>query len=150
MTLTVQSGDPRAPEATQLLQASHALMNALFPEESCHYLEIDDLCTPDITFLIVKNGDEIIGCGALAEKDGYGELKSMFVDPSARGLGAADALIQNLIQAASSKQLPLLRLETGDTLKAAHKLYEKHGFTFRGPFGDYPEHPASLFMEKPL
>lgn len=150
MTLTVQTDDPRAPEATRLLEASHALMNELFPAESCHYLEIDDLCTPDITFLTVKNGDDIIGCGALAEKDGYGELKSMFVAPSARGIGAADALIQSLIETANAKRIPLLRLETGDTLKAAHKLYEKHGFTFRGPFGDYPEHPASLFMEKPL
>ena len=72
MTLTVQSGDPRDPAATRLLEASHALMNALFPAESCHYLEIDDLCTPEITFLVVRDGDQTIGCGALANKGTYG------------------------------------------------------------------------------
>nr|WP_325250359.1 GNAT family N-acetyltransferase [Amylibacter sp.] len=150
MTLTVQIGDPRDPAATRLLEASHALMQSLFPAESCHYLEIDDLCTPEITFLVVRDGDQTIGCGALANKGPYGELKSMFTDPAARGKGAADALIGALIKTARAQNLPVIRLETGDTLTAAHKLYQKHGFTFRGPFGDYHEHPASLFMERSL
>ncbi|PLS21782.1 GNAT family N-acetyltransferase [Neptunicoccus cionae] len=150
MSLSVQKGDPRSPEATRLLQASHALMNELFPAESCHYLEIEDLCTPEITFLVVKDGTETIGCGALANKGEYGELKSMFTTPEARGKGAADALITELVKIAQEQNLPMVRLETGDKLTAAHKLYQKHGFTFRGPFGDYPEHPASLFMERTL
>lgn len=150
MSLTVQKGDPRSPEATRLLQASHALMNELFPADSCHYLEIEDLCTPEITFLVVRDDAETIGCGALANKGTYGELKSMFTAPKARGKGVANALISKLIEVAQDQNLPLIRLETGDKLTAAHKLYQKHGFTFRGPFGDYPEHPASLFMERAL
>lgn len=150
MSLSVQKGDPRSPEATRLLQASHALMNELFPAESCHYLEIEELCTPDITFLVVRDGPETIGCGALADKGEYGELKSMFTAPEARGKGAADALITELVKIAQEQNLPVVRLETGDKLTAAHKLYQKHGFTFCGPFGGYPEHPASLFMERTI
>ena len=95
MPLTIHQGDPRDPAVVNLLNQSHALMNALFPADGCHYLEIDDLCVPEITMLTVKDGDQIIGCGALSNKTNYGELKSMFVAPAARGKGAADRLIKN-------------------------------------------------------
>jgi putative acetyltransferase len=148
MSLTVQTGDPRDPAVVKLLEQSHALMNELFPADSCHYLEIDDLCVPDITMLTISDGNKVIGCGALSNKSTYGELKSMFVDPTARGKGAADMLITELTALAKSKNLPLLCLETGEKLAAAIKLYEKHGFTRRPPFGDYPDHPDSTFMER--
>ncbi len=150
MTLTVQTGDPRDPAVVKLLEQSHALMNELFPADGCHYLEIDDLCVPEITFLTVMDGDTIIGCGALSNKGDYGELKSMFTDPAARGKGAADALINHIIALAKNASLKTLRLETGDALTAAIKLYEKHGFTRRGPFGTYAEHPDSTFMERQI
>ncbi|MEJ6709822.1 MAG: GNAT family N-acetyltransferase [Amylibacter sp.] len=150
MTLTVQHGDPRSSAVTKLLEASHALMNDLFPADGCHYLEIDDLCVPEITFLTVKDGTQIIGCGALSNKTSYGELKSMFIEPAARGKGAADALITHITTLAQTQNLTVLRLETGEALTAAIKLYEKHGFTHRGPFGDYTEHPDSTFMERQI
>jgi putative acetyltransferase len=46
--------------------------------------------------------------------------------------------------------LPLLRLETGTLLHAAHRLYARHGFVPSEPFGAYEQSPHSLFMEKPL
>jgi putative acetyltransferase len=150
MTLTVTPGDPRDPAATALLQASHALMQSLFTAEDNHYLSIEDLCTPDIRFFVAIRNGVPIGCGALALKTGYGEMKSMFVDPAARGSGVADALITRLESAARALGLPMLRLETGDTLHAAHGLYARHGFATCDPFGDYQANASSLFMEKPL
>lgn len=150
MTLSLHQADPKDPAATRLLQASHALMKELFPAESCHFLDIKDLCTPEIAFFVVKDGTATIGCGALSTQPGYGELKSMFVDPAARGKGAATLLLTHLTELARSKNLPLLRLETGEKLTAAIKLYERHGFTRRPPFGDYPDHPDSTFMERQL
>ncbi|HBQ35552.1 MAG TPA: GNAT family N-acetyltransferase, partial [Rhodobacteraceae bacterium] len=41
MTLIVEQGDPRNPQATALLQASHSLMASLFPAEDNHYLSIN-------------------------------------------------------------------------------------------------------------
>ena len=38
-------------------------------------------------------------------------------------------MIAELTTLAKSQDLPLLRLETGEKLAAAIKLYEKHGFT---------------------
>lgn len=150
MALTVQTGDPRDPAVVKLLEQSHALMNDLFPADGCHYLEIDDLCVPEITMLTIQDGDQIIGCGAISNKNTYGELKSMFVEPSARGKGAADRLISELTTLAQNAGLKTLRLETGEALTAAIKLYEKHGFIRRGPFGDYLEHPDSTFMERQI
>ncbi|WP_457645323.1 GNAT family N-acetyltransferase [Profundibacter sp.] len=148
--LIVEQGDPRAPQATALLQASHALMERLFPPEDNHYLSIDALCTPDIRFFIAREGDTVLGCAALANKGDYGELKSMFVSEDARGKGVADALMRQLEDYARELDLPVMRLETGDLLHAAHRLYERHGFVNCGPFGDYVANKTSVFMEKRL
>lgn len=150
MTLIVEQGDPRNPQATALLQASHSLMASLFPAEDNHYLSINALCEPNIHFYIVRDGRDIIGCAALADKKAYGELKSMFITESARGKGAADALMRQLEDQARILQLALMKLETGNLLHAAHKLYERHGFRLCGAFGDYSENNTSIFMEKRL
>lgn len=150
MTVTVTPGDPRDPGAAALLQASHALMQSLFPAESNHYLPIDALCAPEIRFFIARRGPETLGTGALANKIAYGEVKSMFVAPRARGTGTGAALLARIETEARAQNLPMLRLETGHSLAAAHRLYKRHGFTQRGPFGDYPDDPLSIFMEKLL
>ena len=44
----------------------------------------------------------------------------------------------------------MLKLETGSLLHAAHRMYERAGFTYCGPFGDYEDGEFSVFMEKAL
>ncbi|MFY0594854.1 MAG: GNAT family N-acetyltransferase [Cognatishimia sp.] len=148
--LEVTRGDPRDPEATALLQQSHALMQELFDPEDNHYLEIGALCVPDIHFFVARTYGKILGCAALANKGQYGEIKSMFVDAEARGTGLADALMEALIQDARGQSLAVIKLETGDLLQAAHRLYARHGFAECGPFGDYQENKSSIFMAKEL
>jgi len=141
---------PLDPEVTRLIHASHALMDSLFPAESNHHLAPEELAAPGIHFFAARRDGRTIGCGAVAEKDGYGEIKSVFVDPEARGSGAADAIMRMLEDHARKLKLPLLRLETGDRLHAARRLYARMGFEERGPYGDYREDPLSVFMEKRL
>jgi putative acetyltransferase len=43
-----------------------------------------------------------------------------------------------------------VRLETGDLLAPAVTLYLSLGYRKCGRFGDYADHPASVFMEKTL
>ena len=148
--IIVAETDPRDPQATALLKQSHALMESLFPPEDNSYLDIEDLCADHIHFFTARDGDTIIGTGAVALKDGYAEIKSMFVAQQARGKGAADALLRQLEDTARAAQSPILKLETGNVLHAAHKLYARHGFTYCGLFGDYTRVGSSLFMEKPL
>lgn len=150
MTVTIEPGDPRDPAATKLLHASHALMQSLFPSEANHFLSVDALCAPGVHFFVARIDGETQGCGALKVKEGYGEIKSMFVDPSARGHGIAAKLLTQIEAAAVDLKLTSLKLETGDLLHEAHRLYERHGFSRCGAFGDYKTDPSSLFMEKHL
>lgn len=146
----MRAGDPREPGALALLQASHALMESLFPPEDNHYLSVDALCVPGVSFFVAEDGDEVLGTIALAEKDGYGEVKSMFVAPEARGRGVARALLSHLESVARARGLPLLRLETGNLLEAAIALYTAQGYAVCGPFGAYEINGTSVFMEKRL
>ena len=150
MTLTVEPGDPHDPAATALLRSSHALMESLFPAESNHYLDVSALAAPDIRFFVARLAGAIVGTGALAIRDGYGEVKSMFVGEVARGTGAGAAILDKLEETARAEGLPAIKLETGTLLHAAHRLYERGGFTQCGPFGDYEPGEFSLFFEKRL
>lgn len=150
MSVTVRAGRPDSPEATALLRASQAYLAALYPAEDNHYLSIEALCAPHIRFFIAEAEGRACGCAALAVMGEYGEVKSMFVDPDARGAGTGAALMARLEAEARALGLAALRLETGDDLYPAHRLYRRHGFTDCGPFGDYAEGPHSVFMEKRL
>ncbi|MCF2871791.1 GNAT family N-acetyltransferase [Octadecabacter sp. G9-8] len=148
--IAVQLGDPFHPQARALLEASHALMGELFPSEANHYLSLEALTAEHVHFLTARRGDVIVGVGALAVRDGYGELKSMFVEEASRGQGVIDAIMRQLEDHARGLGLTELKLETGTLLHAAHKVYARHGFTPCGSFGDYEVGEFSLFMEKSL
>lgn len=148
--MIVERGDPRDPQVTALLHVSHALMESLFPPEDNHYLSIDALCVPEVHFFVARDGDAVLGCGAFKVMGDYGEVKSMFTAEAGRGKGVASAVLTAIEAQARDLGLKDLKLETGDLLHAAHKLYAKHGFTICGPFGDYTENKSSVFMEKPL
>ncbi|MBE9637728.1 GNAT family N-acetyltransferase [Salipiger mangrovisoli] len=150
MSVTIRPVSPRDPNAEALLLASHALMESLFPPEDNYFLDIDALCTPAITLFGAEENGVLLGCAAIARKDGYAEVKSMFVSPEARGLGLARRLLDQLEAVAREEGIPLLRLETGDKLPAALALYESAGFAPCGAFGGYVENNSSLFYEKPL
>ncbi|HEV8036797.1 GNAT family N-acetyltransferase [Yoonia sp.] len=148
--IIVARTDPHHPQATALLKQSHALMQELFPPEDNFYLDIDDLVAPDIHFFTARIGEDILGTGALMIKPDYGEVKSMFVAEAARGKGIAAALLRQIEDTARDEGLHMLKLETGNVLKAAHRLYARHGFIECGVFGDYANAKSSVFMEKAL
>ena len=150
MSVTVRAGRPDSPEGTALLRASQAYLAALYPAEHNHYLSIEALCAPHVRFFVAEDRGRACGCAALAVMGDYGEVKSMFVDPDVRGAGAGAALMARLEAEARGLGLAALKLETGDDLYPAHRLYCRHGFSVCGPFGDYAEGPHSVFMEKRL
>lgn len=148
--IIVERNDPHHPQATALLRQSHALMQELFPPEDNFYLEIDDLVAPDIHFYTGRIGDDILGTGALRVYPDYGEVKSMFVSETARGKGIADAILRQVIDQARAEGLPVIKLETGNLLHTAHRLYARHGFVECDAFGPYLAVKSSLFMELKL
>ena len=148
--ILIEPADPRSPGPRALLQSSHALMQDLYPPEDNYALDVEELCAPHIHFFAASEKGETLGTGALAVFDGYGEVKSMFTAPAARGKGVAAALLRQIEDQARQLKLPYLRLETGDELAEAVRLYERHDFRRRGIFGSYAPNASSVFMEKPL
>lgn len=148
--LVVEPADPLAPGPRALLEQSHAMMRAEFPPEENYFLDFEALRAPGIRFFAAREGEAVLGTGALAPKPGYGEVKSMYTAPAARGRGVAAALLRAIEDEARALGLPLLRLETADALTAAVRLYERMGFTRCGIFGDYRPNATSVYMEKPL
>lgn len=148
--LIVEIANPLNPGPRALLERSHAMMRELFPPKDNYFLDLEDLRAPDIRFYAARDGAETLGTGALALKRGYAEVKSMFTSESARGRGVGAAILRALEDEARSDDIPVLRLETADVLDAAIRLYQRHGFTRRGIFGDYRPNNTSVFMEKVL
>jgi len=148
--IVVEPAYPKDDAPAALLAQSHALMNELFPVGACHYLDLDALCADNIHFFTAREGTHVLGTGALAIQDGYGEVKSMFTATDGRGKGVANAVLRMIEDTAIEVGLTDLKLETGVGLDAAHRLYDRFGFAKCGPFGDYPDSPYSIFMEKQL
>lgn len=149
MPVSVAPESPLHPEARALLEASHAYSASLYRPEENFVLSVEDLCAPDIRFFAARADGRVVGTAALARRDGYGEVKSMFAAPESRGQGVADALLRRLMVEAVVLGLPLIRLETGPLNHAAMRVYARHGFRRCGAFGDYPDAPSSVFFERP-
>ncbi len=109
------------------------MMTALYPPESNHLLDVAALSDPAVTFLVVRDGDEAVGCGAiLRDPRGWGEIKRMYVRPDQRGRGIGERVLAELEAIARDSGLPLLRLETGIHNTEALALYRRAGFAERG------------------
>ena len=72
----------------------------------------------------------------------------MYVRPQFRGRGFGRLMLNHLADYARSRQLALVRLETGIHKKAAIALYEGMGFKRIPPFADYTDDPLSRCYEK--
>ncbi|MEX3008692.1 GNAT family N-acetyltransferase [Hoeflea sp. TYP-13] len=147
--MLIRVDDLRGPEIATLLQVHLDHMRGLSPPESTHALDLDGLRTPDVTFWTAWRDDLLVGCGALKELDAHhGEIKSMHTALAARGQGVAAAILKTIMDEAEQRAYRRLSLETGsmDGFRAAHRLYERFGFSACAPFGDYVEDPNSIFM----
>ena len=153
VSFTIDIDDPACPDVLALLEEHLRNMRELSPPESVHALDVSELKRPEITFWSVREGEQLLGCGALkALASDHGEIKSMRTPDALRGRGAGRAMLNHIIGEAMSRGYKELSLETGpaDTFKAAHKLYENAGFRQCGPFGEYAPDPHSVFMRLDL
>lgn len=145
--------DLTGPAIAELLNEHLRDMYATSPAESVHALDLEKLRKPGITFWSVWDNHQLMGCGALKELDPtHAEIKSMRSSNRFRGQGAGKKMLEHILQVATERQYQRLSLETGpqDFFIPARKLYERYGFEYCGPFGDYVEDPYSVFMTKAL
>jgi GNAT superfamily N-acetyltransferase len=74
-----------------------------------------------------------IVAGAREDADTHvADVVSMWVDPAARGTGAADALIAQVISWAEAERLTTLRLHATEGNVRAERAYQRHGFQRTG------------------
>jgi putative acetyltransferase len=146
----IREGGLDDPQVIGLLQLHAAGMLATSPPESCHFLDLSALKTPDVTFWSAWEGAALLGIGALKQLDpGHGEIKSMRTAPEHLGKRVGTRILERILATARARGYARLSLETGsgEAFDAAHALYRRFGFADCGAFADYPaDDPFSRFM----
>ena len=143
--------DPRRPDVRRLIAESDAFMQALYPPESNHLVDVDALAAADTVFLVARRNGELLGSIAFRViAPGHAELKRMFVRVEARGIGLGRRLLEALEDAARRQNIDRISLETGIRQREAIGLYRASGYQDCPPFGTYTPDPLSLFMTKRL
>jgi len=142
---------PQQADVLALIAELDAYQQSLYPADSVYSLDLASLPTDTLLFAVARDGQGMArACGAIVVTPEFGEIKRMYVHPDSRGLGLAKRLLALLEAQALARGCRLLTLETGIHQPEAIALYARHGYQRRGPYGDYPDDPFSVFMEKPL
>jgi putative acetyltransferase len=153
MTIEIRPDRSVSPQVLPLLQRHLDLMHASSPPESVHALDPAALDTPDVAFYTLREGDLVLGMGAIKRIDGnHAEIKSMHVVAEARGRGLARVMLDHLLVQAAALGYRQLSLETGvePVFAPARALYVGAGFEYCGPFEGYVLDPNSVFMTKAI
>lgn len=153
MSFQIKPGDLTDSRVVALLQEHIEDMFRTSPPESVHTLDLKALQKPEMSLWVMWDQDVAAGCVALKDYAGrWAEIKSMRTSNAYRGRGVGKLLLQHVLNIASQRRYQCLRLETGieDFFQPARQIYQRYGFTQRGPFAGYREDPNSVFMEKQL
>ena len=135
--------DPAAADAQRCLRAYEAELNerfdAGFDVGSALPLHADDMRDPAGCFVVAYRDGVPIGCGGLKlHGSDPAEIKRVWVDRSARGLGLARRLVTDLEDRARAAGAPAVQLDTNRTLTEAIALYRSIGYVEIEPFNDEP------------
>ena len=149
----IQQDELKDGQIEQLIKAHLEEMKKHSPPESIHALPLDDLKKKDVTVWSARDGEALLGCGAIKELSSeHGELKSMRTAAAYMRKGVAKHLLTHLLHEVKRRGYKRVSLETGAIafFEPARRLYESFGFQYCPPFGSYQEDPNSLFMTKEL
>lgn len=108
---------------------------------------------PKGSILLAWQGDTAIGCGMIQRlSDTDAEIKRVYIQEDAQGLGAGKRMSQALIDQARSDGYQRIVLDTTRVSTPARRLYESLGFVARGPYTDFPPDllDAFVFYERAL
>jgi GNAT superfamily N-acetyltransferase len=94
-------------------------------------------------FVVTLDGADVACGGVRRITDDVGEVKRMYVEPSARGRGLSRVVLGELVGFARTAGYRELWLETGLRQPEAMALYESAGFTPIPKYGQYKDEPES-------
>jgi GNAT superfamily N-acetyltransferase len=154
------------PVATALVKALNAEVNERYADEDqftdeeaaaedARYLaEVTPelVVAPHGVFLVAWSAGEPVGCGAVKPtgQSGVGEVKRMYVAPTARRRGVSRRLLAGLEARAAELGYERLLLETGAPQPEAIALYDSAGWHRIVPYGRWKDSPSSVCFAKDL
>ena len=153
LSLSITAEPFDSHDARRLVAALDAALAELYPPEQRFgpNLKAEHLEDGRGTFLVARDGDRALGCGAIRLLDlTTAEVKRMYVEPDHRGVGVGWAVLASLEAAARQLGVQRLVLETGVHQEAAISLYRRAGFTEIDCWGEYVASPTSICFEKHL
>lgn len=153
MEIEIRRDDLSSVEVQGLIAEHVGDMHSNSPPGHAHALALESLRAANVTFWTAWAGDALCGCGALKELDpSTGEVKSMRTRPAFLRRGVGQAILEEIERTARQRGYSRLLLETGtgQAFEAAHAFYERNGFAWTGPFGEYVATDFNVFMAKEL
>jgi DNA-binding MarR family transcriptional regulator/GNAT superfamily N-acetyltransferase len=152
-SVQITSIDPEHPDAQYCLAEYVAELNrrsqrGFDPSVGATALP-HELRPPAGEFSVAYLHGEAVGCGAVKHHaDAPAEIKRMWIDPSARGLGLGRRLLEKLEASARAGGAGVAHIETSAVLVEALSLYRSTGWVEVPAFNDEPF--ADHWLEKAL
>ena len=104
-----------------------------FDDELLHFET--EYAAPAGTFLLARNQDEFLGCGALRRFSVSDcEMKRLYVRPTGRNLGLGRKIASALITEAKALGYARMLLDTLPSMQSAQLLYKSLGFVPTRPY----------------
>ncbi|WP_072791508.1 GNAT family N-acetyltransferase [Cognatishimia maritima] len=149
--ITIKQLDPTDPIAIACLESYYTELAARFERGFDVSLsrdpEAQNMMPPLGAFFVAMSGGAALGCcGLKGDGSEVAEIKRLWVNPTARGMGLAQRLLAECEVAARGLGITVLRLDTNSALPEAERLYRKTGWTQIERFNDDPY--PDLFFEK--
>jgi putative acetyltransferase len=151
MKVTVEAEPFDSEDASRLVEALDAHLSSRYSPDQRFgpNLKPQHLAPGLGTFLVARTDGRAIGCGAVRRLDGETfEVKRMYVEPSARGLGVAKQILDRLEADAIALGAHRLVLETGVRQAEAIGLYRQAGYRQVDCWGEYLTSETSVCFEK--
>ena len=145
--------DPLAPDAQQSMAAYFAELDRRFdggfdPGDALSAAG-ESFRPPAGCFVVARDATGTIGCAGVQFLDpDTGEIKRMWISPSARGRGLGRRLLQHLEAIVTQSGRSRVLLDTNGSLKEAIAMYGSAGYREIGPYNDNPY--AQHWFEKSL
>jgi DNA-binding MarR family transcriptional regulator/GNAT superfamily N-acetyltransferase len=150
--VTFEEVDPRTDAAVHCLTEYYGELARRFDTGYDVHLSSDpeatDMMRPRGAFFVATSDGVPIGCGGLKGHGDWGEVKRLWVAPTARGLKLATRLMDRIEAAGREIGHSHLRLDTNSQLPEAVRMYRRLGWREIDRFNDDPY--PDVFFEKRL
>ncbi len=139
------------PEGVRLRAAQRAELDARYGSDD-HEPGVAPTADDVPVFLVARDGaGHAVACGGLRFLGpGVAEIKRMYVEPSARGSGAAVDVLRALENQARTSGVTRLVLETGTLQPEAIRFYQREGYEQIPNFGSYVGAEQSVCFARDL